>query len=354
MPISLDWISDDHLRYIVIAAMDKEGGFSKDGGIPWYYSEDFKWFKYLTDGHVCIMGRNTYQDIHERMGDKGYPNVLPGRRCFVVSSTLTSLPNAVVIRSITEVENYITDKGTPIFIIGGGLIYEEGVQIANEIYLTVINKVFNCDKFLPIGYIYRWFDFQKQCTPIHPDLSIYKLQRYSTLQLQERNMLLSEIKKQKGTYAGVQFDDKTKDNIMKYIKDNKIPNGLSADKLHTTLLYSRKFLPEYKPAGVYDQVMEGNLGEFVVWPSNNEDGTTTNCLVIKYDCDSLIKRHKDLMSEHKATYDFPKYEPHITLSYDIGDMDIKKLPNMFDTVPVINITHEYSEDLDLSWSQHNG
>jgi hypothetical protein len=60
------------------------------------------------------------------------------------------------------------------------------------------------------------------------------------------------------------------------------------------------------------------------------------------------------MSDHKATYDFPKYEPHITLSYDIGDMDIKKLPNMFDTVPFINITTEYSEDLDLSWSQNNG
>ncbi len=28
----------------------------------------------------------------------------------------------------------------------------------------------------------------------------------------------------KGTYAGIHFDDDTKDRIMKFIKDNKIPN----------------------------------------------------------------------------------------------------------------------------------
>jgi hypothetical protein len=76
--------------------------------------------------------------------------------------------------------------------------------------------------------------------------------------------------------------------------------------------------------------------------------------VLKYDCKDLNKRHKELMDEHKATYDFPKYEPHVTLSYDIGDLDIKQLPDIKELLPVINVIHEYGEDLDLSWSQTKG
>lgn len=167
-------------------------------------------------------------------------------------------------------------------------------------------------------------------------------------------MKLFELKEQKGTYAGVKFDDKTNDTVLKYIKNNKIPNGLPADKMHSTILYSRKFLPSYKPAGEYDEIMKGTPTSFDVWPSSNEDGSSANCLVLKYDCSELAKRHKELMDEHNATYDFPKYEPHITLSYDIGNLDIKKLPDIKGVLPFINIVKEYGEDLDLSWSQTKG
>lgn len=163
-------------------------------------------------------------------------------------------------------------------------------------------------------------------------------------------MLLMELKQEKGTYSGVKFDDKTTDAILTYIKTNKIPNGLPANKMHSTVLYSRKFLPDYKPAGDYDKALEGVPTNFDIWPSTNDDGTTSNCLVLKYDCDDLVKRHKDLMDEHQATYDFPNYEPHITLSYDIGNIKTTKLPDIKGILPTITIVHEYGEDLDLSWS----
>lgn len=169
-------------------------------------------------------------------------------------------------------------------------------------------------------------------------------------------MLLTELKQKekKGTYSGVKFDNKTTNAILKYIKDNKIPKGLPSEKMHSTVLYSRKFLPNYKPAGDYDKALEGTPTDFDVWSSNNEDGSSTNCLILKYDCDDLVKRHKELMDTHNATYDFPTYDPHITLSYDIGDLDINQLPDIKDLLPIINITHEYGENLDLSWAQNKG
>jgi hypothetical protein len=54
------------------------------------------------------------------------------------------------------------------------------------------------------------------------------------------------------------------------------------------------------------------------------------------------------MKLHKAEYDFDEYKCHITLSYDIGDFDYKKL-NPKDFVKSIEVVKEYQEDLNLDW-----
>lgn len=158
-------------------------------------------------------------------------------------------------------------------------------------------------------------------------------------------MKLNEIKEErrKGTYAAVHFDDNTKQAIKKYIEENNIPNAVPVNKLHTTLLYSRKFLPDYVAAGKVHLV--GQPTNFENWPTQDKQ---SNCLVLKYDCPDLVKRHKFLMKEHGATFDYDEFKPHVTLSYDIGDMDIKDLPKFEDDIVIVE---EYSEDLDLNWAK---
>ena len=51
------------------------------------------------------------------------------------------------------------------------------------------------------------------------------------------------------------------------------------------------------------------------------------------------------MKEHGATYDYDEYKPHITLSYDVDDLDPDQLPS-FDKD--IIITEETGSDLDDS------
>lgn len=74
------------------------------------------------------------------------------------------------------------------------------------------------------------------------------------------------------------------------------------------------------------------------------------CLVLKYDCPELCIRHKYLMETHNATYDFPDFTPHITLSYDMCDVDIASLPNIHDYLDSICITYEYSRELIVDWN----
>ena len=128
-----------------------------------------------------------------------------------------------------------------------------------------------------------------------------KLRTWVRTQSEYANMKSNEFiieNKQKGTYAAVRFGEDTKKAIAEYIKENDMPN----------------------------------------------------CLIMEFECVKLTARHKELMEEHDATYDFDEYKTHITFSYDIGEMDHKDLPAF--TGPV-DIVEEYGEDLDIDWAQNN-
>ena len=145
----------------------------------------------------------------------------------------------------------------------------------------------------------------------------------------------------KGTYAAVIPSKESEAAINSFIKTNNIPLPSDQDKLHSTLLYSRKHLPKYSPESKFEYSATPKAIE--VWPTKSG----ARCLVLTLDCPDLVKRHKELMDQHKATYDFPDYKPHISLSYDIGNFDEKKL-NIKDLPNKITLTGEYQEDLDTS------
>lgn len=159
---------------------------------------------------------------------------------------------------------------------------------------------------------------------------------------------------EKGTYAAVRFSAETKDAIAKYIADNDLPNPLGKDKMHCTLLYSRKHCPDYKPAGKIKPAWTGTPTKLEVFESRGKlrDEEPKRCLVLRFECKELVARHELLMEEYDATYDFPEYKPHVTLSYDIGDLDETKLPDV-STIGELTIDEEYGEDLDLDWAAKN-
>lgn len=143
----------------------------------------------------------------------------------------------------------------------------------------------------------------------------------------------------KGTYAAVKPDAEGQSHLDKFMKDHNIPNPESADKLHSTLLYSRKHLPNYSPDKALKH--EAYTKNLEVWPTKSGK----RCLVLKLDSNSLHKRHIHLMDKHKAEYDYPEFKPHISLSYDLGDFDEKKLDHT--KLPKkLSLTHEYHEVLD--------
>ena len=155
----------------IIVAVDANGGFGYKGKIPWYYKEDFAFFKQQTAGSTCVMGRHTYNEINDIATAQGRSQLLPGRKCYVVSNTLDSLPNAEVIRTVADVND------ENVFVIGGQRLYNDALNYTSQIYLTRINKSFDCDVFFNMKYVNSTFEVVKTFPSQHTDLTFSLLER---------------------------------------------------------------------------------------------------------------------------------------------------------------------------------
>lgn len=146
------------MKYSVIVAVDLKYGFSKNNKIPWHYPEDLQHFRKLTQNGICVMGRHTYEEINTKMQERnlGNDSVLPTRQCFVLSNTLTSLPNATVIKSLTELEAHIP-YDSHVFLIGGQSIFDVGLDVADIVHISKIFVDYDCDQFFDIDKLSKNF-----------------------------------------------------------------------------------------------------------------------------------------------------------------------------------------------------
>lgn len=118
--------------------MDMDNCIGKSNSIPWYLPEDLQYFKKLTEGHIIIMGRKTFDSL---------PNGPLKNRLHIVISRNTvnyDSPNVIVtdMIHIFDVINTTRDipgyKNKKIFIIGGSEIYTLFIDYCAEIYITTV------------------------------------------------------------------------------------------------------------------------------------------------------------------------------------------------------------------------
>jgi dihydrofolate reductase len=137
--------SQAKLSLIVAASMTTRIIGNPDGELPWpLLKEDFKHFKKTTLGHPVIMGRVTWEEIRERREGKPLPDrtniVVTGQRGYEVPDgvfTAYSVAEALAIAKRAEEET--KRENQEIFVIGGTQLYEATIEMANIIYMTVVN-----------------------------------------------------------------------------------------------------------------------------------------------------------------------------------------------------------------------
>jgi dihydrofolate reductase len=142
------------MKISIIAAMDSKKGIGKEHKIPWHIVGDLVHLKALTKDQTIILGRKTYDSMAWYYDRSGRP--MPGKLYIVVTRDGEYKPtreNATVVHSLNEAlseaeEVFGSDE---VFISGGGQIFTEAMEknLADKLYLTVVDGDFNCDTFFP-------------------------------------------------------------------------------------------------------------------------------------------------------------------------------------------------------------
>lgn len=131
------------ISHIVAAATN--GVIGRDGGLPWHIPEDLKFFKEKTLGHAIIMGRKTFESI-------GRP--LPKRLNIIVTRQKNYQPEgtlvfADLIEALAHCQKEVLTWGNEVFIVGGGEIFTQSMELVERIYLTRIHQEIQGDTFYP-------------------------------------------------------------------------------------------------------------------------------------------------------------------------------------------------------------
>jgi dihydrofolate reductase len=130
-----------------IVAASENDVIGTNNTLPWDIPEDMKFFRDKTKGRALIMGRKTFESV-------GHP--LPNRLNVVVTRQKDypkAADNVVIVpdlKSAIEHCRGVTSKyGDEIFIIGGGELFKESIDMVDVIYLTRIHKDFAGDIVYP-------------------------------------------------------------------------------------------------------------------------------------------------------------------------------------------------------------
>lgn len=139
-----------NINYSMIAAVSTNNVIGKNGQLPWHLKTDLLRFKKLTENHTIIMGRRCFESI-------GKP--LPNRTNVVVSSNMDlEIPGCIVKPSLQYAADYANSRydSTP-FIIGGGTLYRQAINLVNFLYLTRVHTTIeDGDVFFPEIDMNQW------------------------------------------------------------------------------------------------------------------------------------------------------------------------------------------------------
>lgn len=134
----------------IVVAVAENWAIGFQGDMPWKRNlpADLKHFKETTMGSPIIMGRKTFESLSN--------GALPGRQNIVVSRNQDyKAERALVVHSLQEAIEQA--EGEQIFVIGGGQLYEQAIDIANVLHITIVHHEWSdADTFFPQVDIDKW------------------------------------------------------------------------------------------------------------------------------------------------------------------------------------------------------
>ncbi len=131
------------VKISLIAAIAQNRVIGRDNKIPWHISEDLKRFKKLTQGHVVVMGRKTYESIGRPLPNRVNIVITRDKNLRISSQVLIFHSIDDAIEEAKKIEMKAGGEVPEIFVIGGGEIFRQTLPLADKLYLTIVKGSFS-------------------------------------------------------------------------------------------------------------------------------------------------------------------------------------------------------------------
>jgi dihydrofolate reductase len=133
------------LKIIIISAVAQNGVIGRSNGeMPWHVKEEFQHFKKTTLGYPIIMGRITFETLGKPLKDR--LNVV------ITNQPDYKLPyeEVKIYRTLTEAVEAVSETNPEkIFVIGGGQVYRQAIEFADEMIISIMKFDAEGDVFFP-------------------------------------------------------------------------------------------------------------------------------------------------------------------------------------------------------------
>jgi len=125
----------------IIVAIAENGAIGKNNDLLWNIPADLKRFRKLTTGHCVLMGKNTWYSLPKRPLRERVNIVMTDDPCECIDDCISSY----------SIEDALSKcpAGKEVFVIGGGMVYRQFMEIADRLYITHVHKEFDADTFFP-------------------------------------------------------------------------------------------------------------------------------------------------------------------------------------------------------------
>ncbi|NLM25148.1 MAG: dihydrofolate reductase [Firmicutes bacterium] len=138
----------------LIVAVSENGVIGKDNQLLWRIPKDLKYFKEKTMGKKILMGRKTFQSL---------PGLLPGREHIVLTRNQDfQAPAGVRVYHDSNELEYLINADEEVFLIGGGQLYEQFIDLCDKLYITWVHQEFAGDTYFPVEKLIQFQEISRR------------------------------------------------------------------------------------------------------------------------------------------------------------------------------------------------
>ena len=121
-----------------------------------------------------------------------------------------------------------------------------------------------------------------------------------------------------GLFIGLELSQKDLENIKIFQETIQLKNPVKPEEIHCTLFATTDNLNYISSTQLPTEVESLTLGKI-----KTQSGV--DCLVIYIESEVLKSQHEFIKTNFKVKPFYNQFIPHVTLSYDCGDLDISNI-----------------------------